>query len=540
MSVKEVKFGHVARALQLEGVNIVADAVKITLGPNGRNVVIERMHGDPIITKDGATVAKDIVLECRFQNIGAQLIKQVSAKTAEETGDGTTTSTILAQAILNNGMRGIASGVCPIQIKRGLDKATIAALKSIENRSTPCVDSDVIRQVATVSANCVILGKIISEAIERVGHNGVINVTEGHGFVDEIEITEGMQFDRGYISPYFVSNSDSTYVEFDSPCVLVTDHKINNMRSLVPILESVSKANKSLLIIADTVDGEALSGLIFNNMRGVVKVVAVKAPSFGDNRKDILEDIAILTGAKMISTDMGMNLDQVEFGDLGQAIRVKISKDSTTIIGAKSNLRAITDRIITIEKQIISYENKDKYTTEKLRDRLAKLSGGIAVLRVGAPTKLEMKEKKDRIEDAIHATRAAILSGVLPGGGTALLRCRTAVESVQCDNDDQIFGVKVLLQALEAPVRQIVKNSGGKPDVVIEKLYTYDCHQMGYDAADETFCNLVTKGIIDPTKVAYTALQNAVSIAGLILTTDAMIVSAKDMSKANLDMSNNF
>jgi chaperonin GroEL len=535
MSVKEVKFGHLARELQLEGVNIVADAVKVTLGPNGRNVVIDKMYGDPVITKDGATVAKDIVLECKFQNIGAQLIKQVSAKTAEEVGDGTTTATILGQAILISGMKGIAAGMCPIHIKRGLDTATKVALKSIETLSTPCADSNTIRHIANVSANDTILGGIISKAIEKVGHTGVISVVEGQGFVDEIDIVEGMKFDRGYISPYFVSHADSTSVEFDNPCILVTDHKINNMRSLVPILENVSKANKPLLIIADTVEGEALSGLVFNNGRGIVKVVAVKAPSFGDNRKDILEDIAIVTGAKMISAELGFNLDQVEFGDLGHAVNVKINKDSTTIIGDNTNLPAIEERISVLEKQIASYEHKDRYITDKLRDRLAQISGGIAVLRVGAPTELEMKEKKHRIEDAIHATRAAIVKGTVPGGGTTLIRAKSLVEDkvYYSDNNDQNFGIKILLEALEAPVRQIVLNAGGKPDVVVEKLYTYANPHMGYDAADDTFCNLVDKGIIDPAKVTYTALQNAASIAGLLLTTEAIIAPVKDKFNPN-------
>lgn len=530
---KEVKFGHEARLAQLEGVNIVANAVKVTLGPQGRNVLIEKSYGEPVITKDGVSVAKEIELKCKFQNLGAQLIKQVSAQTAEVSGDGTTTATVLAQEIVISGMRGIASGLCPIDIKRGLDRATKYALEEITKLSLPCQSKLAISQVATISSNNDFqIGQLISEAIERVGSDGVVSVVESQGFTDELQVEEGLQFDKGYISPYFASNNnEDSSTSFDNPYILLTEYSISSLKSIVPILEDVSKTNRPLLIVADNVDREALSGLIVNNMRGIIKVIAVKAPSFGDNRKAMLEDIAILTGAKLISEELGISLENIKLSDLGQSSHLKITKDSTTIIGAPSaNASNIQERITKIKKLIAS--SSSSYEKEKLQERLAKLSCGVAVLKVGGSTEVEVKEKKDRVEDAVNATKVAMEFGTVPGGGIALLRCSHAIKKNLIKDsltysEGELFGIKVLADALLAPLKQIVLNGGGQPDIVISKISEQDNPAYGFNAQTGHFGDLLEMGVIDPAKVTSSALKNAVSVAGLMITTDVMIANTE-------------
>lgn len=521
---KKIQFGHKALSLQVTGVNLVADAVKITLGPKGRNVVIDRSYGGPFITKDGASVAKEIDLPCNFQNVGAQLIKQVSANTAEETGDGTTTATVLAQSIIAEGLIGLSSGISPVRLKKGMDMAVALVIDELKSISSPCKSEDTIRHVASVSSNNdSSIGNLIAAAVSQIGENGNLTVTEGRGFTDELEVVKGLKIDKGYASPYFVSNPESSSIEFDQPYILITDQSITSLKSLVPLLEQVAKTNRPLLIISANVEGDALSGLIYNNMRGILKVVAVKAPDFGDGRKNLLEDIAVVTGANMIASETGYLLDEVKIDSLGQALRVKITRDSTTIIGADSCAQSVSARIRSLKSQID--ETSSAYSKDKLKERLAKLSGGIAVIKVGAATDLELKEKKDRIEDAVNATRAAIENGIVPGGGVALLKCKQAIDLNLCSDHSLRFGMQVILNALEAPLRQIVINGAGKPDLVVEKILSNSNPNWGFDASDETFGDLIDKGVIDPAKVTITSLKNAASIAGLILTTDAVIVS---------------
>lgn len=527
---KRVEFSNNARTLQLEGVNLLANAVKVTLGPKGRNVVLSKNIGDPIVTKDGVTVAKDIELPCKFANMGAQMIKQVASKTADIAGDGTTTATVLTQSILIHGMKGIAAGMNPMDIKRGLDLAVKTVVEALEKISQPCEDSISIKNVATISANSdEDIGQMIADAVAKVGKKGTITVTDGHGFNNELEVVEGMQIDRGYISPAFATNQEEVSTDFDNPFVLVTDKKISNIRDMLPLLENISKSGRPLLIIADSVEGEALSSLIINNIRGVFKVVAVKAPGFGDSRKAILEDIAVITGATFISEELGYTMDKATLDHLGTASKTRIKKDTTTIVGGAGNKNTIADRVRTVEFQL--EQATSSYDKDKLRERLAKLSNGVAVIRVGAVTEIEMKEKKDRVDDALNATRAAIEEGVVPGGGVAYLRAQKSLINLQGKNSDQNFGIKILHDALESPLSQIVINAGGKPDVILEKVQSSNDLYFGYNAASDEYCNMIDTGILDPTKVARCAVQNAVSVAGLMITTEVMIADVEEKSK---------
>jgi chaperonin GroEL len=537
---KKLSFGDKARALQLQGVNIIADAVKVTLGPKGRNVVIEKQYGDPIMTKDGVTVAKEIELSCRFENVGAQMIKQVASKTADIAGDGTTTAAVLAQAILTIGMRGVAAGMSPVQMKKGIDLATEKVLQEIKNQAIPCNLLSSIKQVATISANNdEEIGHIICEAVSKVGVKGTISVSDGQGFSNELEIVEGMQFDNGYLSPHFITNSENTSIELENAYILATDKKITTIRDLVPVLEAVSKSGSPILIIADTVEGEALSTLIINNLRGNLKAVAVKAPGFGDRRKEMLEDIAILTGATMISEDLGMKLNKVTIEHLGKAGKIKVRKDTTTIIRGQGIKEAIHERVSLIEKQL--EETSSQFDKDKLKERLSKLSDGVALIKVGAVTEMEMKEKKDRVEDALNATKAAIEEGVVPGGGISLIKTQSILDHLSTENADQAFGVSVIKAALEAPLAQIVRNAGGRPDVVISKVQAeMSDKQYGYNAANDTYGNMMEMGLIDPAKVTRCALQNAASIASLMLTTEVIIVQEvkeKASESDNADLS---
>lgn len=535
MSVKDVKFGSEARELMLSGVNTLASAVKITLGPKGRNVVIDKSFGAPTITKDGVTVAQDIELEGKFENMGAQMVKEVASKTSEIAGDGTTTATVLAQKIFSEGVKSVAAGMNPMDLKRGIDKATEAVVAALQKSSQPCKNTAEIAQVGTISANSdTSVGDIIAEAMEKVGKEGVITVEEGSTLENELDVVEGMQFDRGYLSPYFINNQESMTADLESPYILLHDSKIANIRDLLPALESVQKAGKPILIIAEDIEGEALATLVVNNMRGVVKVAAVKAPGFGDRRKSILEDIAVLTGATVISEEVGLSLEAVTEEHLGTAKRIEIGKDNTTIIdgaGAKNKIKA---RIGQIKTQV--EVTSSDYDKEKLQERLAKLSGGVAVIKVGGATEVAMKEKKDRFDDALHATRAAVEEGVVPGGGVALVRAISSLKSLKGDNSDQDVGIGICRKALEEPLRQIVSNGGGEASVVLNEVLNGKGN-FGYNAATEKYGDMLKMGILDPTKVTRAALQHAASISGLMITTEAMVTDKpQDSAPAMPDM----
>ena len=524
MAAKEVKFGDSARKKMLTGVNILADAVKATLGPKGRNVIIEKSFGAPTITKDGVSVAKEIELEDRFENMGAQLVKDVASRANDDAGDGTTTATVLAQSIVNEGLKAVAAGMNPMDLKRGIDKATIAIVKELKNLSKPCADTKAIAQVGTISANSdSSIGDIIAEAMEKVGKEGVITVEEGTGLENELSVVEGMQFDRGYLSPYFVNKPETMVAELDSPLILLVDKKISNIREMLPVLEAVAKAGRPLLIVSEDVEGEALATLVVNNMRGIVKVAAVKAPGFGDRRKAMLQDIAVLTGGTVISEEIGLSLESATLENLGSAKRVTISKENTIIVDGAGVDGDIQSRINQIRAQVA--ETSSDYDREKLQERLAKLSGGVAVIKVGAGSEVEMKEKKARVEDALHATRAAVEEGVVPGGGVALIRALEALTDLTGDNADQNVGIAVLRRAVEAPLRQIAANSGDEPSVVVNEVKNGKGN-YGYNAATGVYGDMIEMGILDPTKVTRSALQAASSIGGLILTTEAAIAEA--------------
>lgn len=521
MSAKDVKFHDSARARIVRGVNVLADAVKVTLGPKGRNVLIERSFGAPTITKDGVSVAKEIELKDRFENMGAQVVKQVASKTADVAGDGTTTATVLAQAIVQEGMKHVASGMNPMDLKRGIDRAVAAVLDELRTLSKPISTNREIAQVGSISANSdEAIGKIIADAMEKVGKEGVITVEDGKSLENELDVVEGMQFDRGYVSPYFINDPERQAAYLDDALILLHDKKISNIRDLLPVLEATSKAGKPLLIITEDIEGEALATLVINSMRGILKVAAVKAPGFGDRRKAMLEDIAILTGATVISEETGKQLEKTTLDDLGRAKRVEVRKDDTTIIDGGGDARRIEARVKSIRAQIA--QATSDYDREKLQERVAKLAGGVAVIKVGAATEVEMKEKKDRVDDALHATRAAVEEGIVPGGGVALLRARAAVTGLKGLNGDQDAGIRIVLRALEAPLRVIAANAGDEPSVVIAKVLEGKGN-FGYNAATGEYGDLVEAGVVDPTKVTRTALQNAASIAGLILTTDATV-----------------
>ncbi|KVO10131.1 molecular chaperone GroEL [Burkholderia ubonensis] len=524
MTAKDVRFHDSARARIVNGVNVLADAVKVTLGPKGRNVLIERSFGAPTITKDGVSVAKEIELKDRFENMGAQIVKQVASKTADVAGDGTTTATVLAQAIVQEGMKHVAAGMNPMDLKRGIDKAVAAVLDELRKLSKPISTNREIAQVGSISANSdETIGKIIADAMEKVGKEGVITVEDGKSLENELDVVEGMQFDRGYVSPYFINDPEKQAAYLDDALILLHDKKISNIRDLLPVLEATSKAGKPLLIIAEDVDGEALATLVVNAMRGILKVAAVKAPGFGDRRKAMLEDIAILTGATVISEETGKQLQKATLEDLGRAKRVEVRKDDTIVIDGAGDEKRIEARVKSIRTQI--EEATSDYDREKLQERVAKLAGGVAVIKVGAATEIEMKEKKDRVDDALHATRAAVEEGIVPGGGVALLRARSAVTSLKGANSDQDAGVHIVLRALEAPLRVIASNAGDEPSVVIAKVLEGK-DNFGYNATTGEYGDLVEAGVVDPTKVTRTALQNAASIAGLILTTDATVAEA--------------
>ncbi|MDP9585782.1 UNVERIFIED_ORG: chaperonin GroEL [Burkholderia contaminans] len=524
MSAKDVKFHDSARARIVKGVNVLADAVKVTLGPKGRNVVIERSFGAPTITKDGVSVAKEIELKDRFENMGAQIVKQVASKTADVAGDGTTTATVLAQAIVQEGMKHVAAGMNPMDLKRGIDKAVAAVLDELRKLSKPISTNREIAQVGSISANAdEAIGKIIADAMEKVGKEGVITVEDGKSLENELDVVEGMQFDRGYVSPYFINDPDKQAAYLDDALILLHDKKISNIRDLLPVLEATSKAGKPLLIVAEDIDGEALATLVVNAMRGILKVAAVKAPGFGDRRKAMLEDIAILTGATVISEETGKQLQKASLEDLGSAKRVEVRKEDTIIIDGAGDQERIEARVKSIRTQID--EATSDYDREKLQERVAKLAGGVAVIKVGAATEVEMKEKKDRVDDALHATRAAVEEGIVPGGGVALLRARSTATSLKGANSDQDAGIQIVLRALEAPLRVIASNAGDEPSVVIAKVLEGKGN-FGYNAATGEYGDLVEAGVVDPTKVTRTALQNAASIAGLILTTDATVADA--------------
>jgi chaperonin GroEL len=521
MAAKEVRFSDDARQQMIKGVGILANAVKITLGPKGRNVVLDKSFGAPTVTKDGVSVAKEIELEGKFENMGAQMVKEVASQTSDAAGDGTTTATVLAQSILTEGMKAVAAGMNPMDLKRGLDKAVSSAVEELKKLSKPCTDDKAIAQVGTISANAdEAIGDIIAKAMGKVGKEGVITVEEGSALENELDVVEGMQFDRGYLSPYFVTNQQTMTTELDNPHILLHDKKISNIRDMLPILEGVAKASKPLLIIAEDVEGEALATLVVNSIRGVVKVAAVKAPGFGDRRKAMLQDIAILTGGQVISEEVGLSLEKANLEDLGSAKRVIITKENTTIIDGAGKPEEIQGRVEQIRAQI--QEATSDYDREKLQERVAKLAGGVAVIKVGAATEVEMKEKKARVEDALHATRAAVEEGVVPGGGVALVRALKAIKDTQGANPEQDMGIKIGLRAMEEPLRQIVTNAGGEASVILNQVAGGEGN-YGYNAATEEFGDLVEMGILDPTKVTRSALQNAASIAGLMITTEAMV-----------------
>ncbi|PAT36634.1 chaperonin GroEL [Vandammella animalimorsus] len=525
MAAKDVVFGTDARTRIVEGVNILANAVKVTLGPKGRNVVLERSFGAPTVTKDGVSVAKEIELKDKLQNIGAQLVKEVASKTNDIAGDGTTTATVLAQSIVREGLKYVAAGHSPIEVKRGIDKAVAELVEQLKSQSKTITTSKEIAQVGSISANSdEDVGKIIAEAMDKVGKEGVITVEEGKSLNNELDVVEGMQFDRGYLSPYFINNPDKQVAVLDNPFVLLFDKKISNIRDLLPTLEAVAKASRPLLIIAEDVEGEALATLVVNTIRGILKVVAVKAPGFGDRRKAILEDIAILTGGKVIAEEVGLSLEKVTLADLGQAKRIEVGKENTTIIDGEGKADDIEARVKQIRVQI--EEATSDYDREKLQERVAKLAGGVAVIKVGAATEVEMKEKKARVEDALHATRAAVEEGIVAGGGVALLRAKAAVEGkLKGDNAEQEAGIRLILKAIEAPLREIVANAGGEPSVVVNKVLEGQGN-FGFNAANDSYGDMLELGILDPTKVTRTALQNAASVASLLLTTEAVIAEA--------------
>jgi chaperonin GroEL len=524
MAAKEIRFSEDARARMLRGVNILANAVKATLGPKGRNVVLEKSFGAPTITKDGVSVAKEIELADKFENMGAQMVKEVASKTSDVAGDGTTTATVLAQAMIREGMKAVAAGMNPMDLKRGIDKAVHAAVEELKKLSKPSADSKSIAQVGTISANGdAAIGEIIAKAMDKVGKEGVITVEEGSGLENELDVVEGMQFDRGYLSPYFINNQQSMQCELEDPYILLHDKKISSVRELLPILEGVAKAGKPLLVVAEEVEGEALATLVVNTIRGIVKVCAVKAPGFGDRRKAMLEDMAILTGGQVISEEVGLQLEKASLKDLGRAKKVIVSKENTTIIDGAGESKAIEARIKQIKAQI--EETTSDYDREKLQERVAKLSGGVAVIKVGAATEVEMKEKKARVEDALHATRAAVEEGVVPGGGVALIRALAGIAKLKGDNEDQNHGIAIARRAMEAPLREIVANAGEEPSVVLNKV-AEGKGNFGYNAQTGQYGDLVEMGILDPTKVTRSALQNAASIAGLMITTEAMVAEA--------------
>jgi len=521
MAAKEVRFSEDARHALVRGVNVLANAVKVTLGPKGRNVVLEKSFGAPTITKDGVSVAKEIELENKFENMGAQMVKEVASKTSDVAGDGTTTATVLAQSLLNEGIKAVAAGMNPMDLKRGIDKAVISAVEGLKELSKPCTDNKAIAQVGTISANSdEDIGNLIARAMEKVGKDGVITVEEGSGLDNDLEVVEGMQFDRGYLSPYFINNQQTMICELENPLILLYDKKISNIRELLPVLEGVAKSGRALLIIAEDVEGEALATLVVNTIRGIVKVAAVKAPGFGDRRKAMLQDIAVLTGATVISEELGLTLEKASLHDLGTAKKIQITKEETTIIDGVGKAEDIKARVEQIRKQV--EETSSDYDREKLQERVAKLAGGVAVIKVGAATEVEMKEKKARVEDALHATRAAVEEGVVPGGGVALVRVLDKIKTLEGSNHDQNVGINLARRAMEEPLRQIVANAGGEPSVILNKVRE-GSGNFGYNAATDVFGDMIEMGILDPTKVTRTALQNAASIAGLMLTTEAMV-----------------
>ncbi|MEI2456697.1 chaperonin GroEL [Lysobacter firmicutimachus] len=521
MAAKEIRFGEDARAKMVRGVNVLANAVKATLGPKGRNVVLEKSFGAPTITKDGVSVAKEIELADKFENMGAQMVKEVASKTSDNAGDGTTTATVLAQALIREGMKAVAAGMNPMDLKRGIDKAVTEAVGELKKLSKPSSTSKEIAQVGTISANSdANIGDLIAQAMDKVGKEGVITVEDGSGLENELDVVEGMQFDRGYLSPYFINNQQSMSAELDDPFILLHDKKISNVRDLLPVLEGVAKAGKPLLIVAEEVEGEALATLVVNTIRGIVKVCAVKAPGFGDRRKAMLEDMAVLTGGTVISEEVGLQLEKATIKDLGRAKKVQVSKENTTIIDGAGESSGIEARIKQIKAQI--EETSSDYDREKLQERVAKLAGGVAVIKVGAATEVEMKEKKARVEDALHATRAAVEEGIVPGGGVALLRAKAAIAGLKGANEDQNHGIAIALRAMEAPLREIVTNAGEEPSVILNKVIEGK-GAFGYNAATGEYVDMLEAGILDPTKVTRTALQNAASIAGLMITTEAMV-----------------
>ncbi len=530
MAAKEVKFGESARSKKMNGVNVLADAVKVTLGPKGRNVVLEKSFGAPTVTKDGVSVAKEVELKDKFENMGAQMLKEVASKTSDVAGDGTTTATVLAQSMLKEGLKAVAAGMNPMDLKRGIDKAVTKAVDAMQGISKPCGDHTEIAQVGTVSANSdEAVGNIIAEAMQKVGKEGVITVEDGSTLENELEIVEGMQFDRGYLSPYFINNQESMSVELENPYILVHDKKVSNIRDLLPLLEAVAKSGRPLMVIAEDIEGEALATLVVNNIRGIVKVCGVKAPGFGDRRKAMLQDIAILTAGQVISEEVGMSLENAKLDDLGSAKRIQVTKENTTVIDGAGEKADITARVNQIRAQI--EEATSDYDREKMQERVAKLAGGVAVIKVGAATEIEMKEKKARVEDALHATRAAVEEGVVPGGGVALVRAIDKVGKLKGDNDDQNVGINIVKRALEEPLRQIVANAGEDSSVILNKVIESKGNE-GYDAANGKFGDMIKLGILDPTKVARTALQNAASIAGLMVTTEAMVAEIPEEKPA--------
>ena len=534
MAAKDVQFGNEVRQKMVSGVNTLANAVRVTLGPKGRNVVVDRAFGGPHITKDGVTVAKEIELKDKFENMGAQMVKEVASKTNDVAGDGTTTATVLAQAIVAEGMKYVTAGMNPTDLKRGIDKAVAALVDELKNIAKPCDTSKEIAQVGSISANSdEQVGAIIAEAMEKVGKEGVITVEDGKSLENELDVVEGMQFDRGYLSPYFINDAEKQIAALDNPFVLLFDKKISNIRDLLPVLEQVAKASRPLLIIAEDVEGEALATLVVNNIRGILKTVAVKAPGFGDRRKAMLQDIAILTGGTVIAEEVGLSLEKATLDDLGQAKRIEIGKENTTIIDGFGDAAQIEARVAEIRQQIETATSE--YDKEKLQERVAKLAGGVAVIKVGAATEVEMKEKKDRVEDALHATRAAVEEGVVAGGGVALLRARAALENLHTGNADQDAGVQIVLRAVESPLRQIVANAGGEPSVVVNKVLEGEGN-YGYNAGSGEYGDMIKMGVLDPAKVTRSALQHAASIAGLMLTTDCMIAEIPEEKPAMPDM----
>ena len=526
MSAKEVKFGEAARGAKLRGVNILADAVRVTLGPKGRNVVLDKSFGAPTVTKDGVSVAKEIELKDKFENMGAQMLKEVASKTSDVAGDGTTTATVLAQSMLREGFKAVAAGMNPMDLKRGIDKAVIATVKELHNMSKPCADHKEIAQVGTVSANSdESIGSIIAESMEKVGKEGVITVEEGKTLENELEVVEGMQFDRGYLSPYFINDQDAMQTDMENPLILIHDKKISNIRDMLPVLEATAKASRPLLVIAEDVDGEALATLVVNNIRGIVKVCAVKAPGFGDRRKAMLQDLAILTGGQVISEEVGMSLEAASLDDLGSAKRVQVTKENTTVIDGGGSKDDIEGRVNQVRVQI--EEATSDYDKEKMQERVAKLAGGVAVIKVGAATEIEMKEKKARVEDALHSTRAAVEEGVVPGGGVAFVRCLDVLAGVKGDNTDQDVGIDIVKRAVEEPLRQIVNNAGEEGSVVLNNVVAKKGN-YGYNATTGEYGDMIEMGILDPTKVTRAALQNAASISGLMITTEAMVAEVPE------------